>query len=361
MAHKGKVICILLAIMTVSLFAADDFDLQFVVITNDQVHFDVKVQIKRNNTDWDKLGDANFSFDYNTSALSNASLLVAHNFSGTFYETMTVTNPSNASVNIELLIADNGIDVTTGWMDVATVRFDVDDAGQSSNLVWLGSDVTFSAFDDDNTTLLDPGVLNNLDVSLPVQMTDIQAESTVEGIELSWTTQSEVNSMGFHVWRSDTEDGEYELLTTSLISSQGNNSSGAEYTFVDANVETNGTLYYKIEEKGADGSSQQYGPISVEARIIPEVFALEQNYPNPFNPLTTFTYDVPEIADVTIKVYSLLGKEVTTIYSKQQMPGRYTETWDGTNNRGQKLASGVYFLRMQAADFVQMRKMTLIR
>jgi flagellar hook assembly protein FlgD len=104
-----------------------------------------------------------------------------------------------------------------------------------------------------------------------------------------------------------------------------------------------------------------FGAIEVKALFIPTEYALSQNYPNPFNPSTTFTYDVPEVSEVTITVYSLLGKEVRTLYSEQQMPGRYTETWDGTDNTGRKLASGVYFLRMQAGSYSKLRKMTLIR
>jgi hypothetical protein len=197
--------------------------------------------------------------------------------------------------------------------------------------------------------------------SLPVQMSNMEGESTVDGIELRWETASEVGSAGFHVWRSDAVDGSYERITTSLIPGQGNNSSGAVYNFTDKNYEGDATYYYRIEQVDADGGSEMFSAIEVTALFIPTEYALSQNYPNPFNPMTTFTYDVPEVSDVTIRVYSLLGKEVRTLYSKQQMPGRYTEVWDGTDNTGRKLASGVYFLRMQAGSYSKLRKMTLIR
>jgi hypothetical protein len=201
----------------------------------------------------------------------------------------------------------------------------------------------------------------NRDASLPVQMSNMEAESTVDGIELMWETASEVSSLGFHIWRSNAEDGDYERITTSLIAGQGNSSSGATYNFTDKNYEANATYYYRIEQVDADGGSEMFSTIEVTALFIPTEYALSQNYPNPFNPMTTFTYDVPEVSDVTIRVYSLLGKEVRTLYSKQRMPGRYTEVWDGTDNTGRKLASGVYFLRMQTGSFSKLRKMTLIR
>jgi hypothetical protein len=215
---------------------------------------------------------------------------------------------------------------------------------------WLSSDITGGG------TYTNPA-----DESLPVQMSGMEAESTVEGIKLSWETSSEVHSLGFHVWRSESEDGEYERITTSLIAGQGNSSAGAVYNFTDKNFQANLTYYYRIEQVESDGGSEMFGAIEVKALFIPTEYALSQNYPNPFNPSTTFTYDVPEVSEVTITVYSLLGKEVRTLYRKQQMPGRYTETWDGTDNTGRKLASGVYFLRMQAGSYSKLRKMTLIR
>jgi hypothetical protein len=215
---------------------------------------------------------------------------------------------------------------------------------------WLSSDITGGG------TYTNPA-----DESLPVQMSGMEAESTVEGIKLSWETSSEVHSLGFHVWRSESEDGEYERITTSLIAGQGNSSAGAVYNFTDKNFQANLTYYYRIEQLDSDGGKAMFGAIEVKALFIPTEYALSQNYPNPFNPSTTFTYDVPEVSEVTITVYSLLGKEVRTLYSEQQMPGRYTETWDGTDNTGRKLASGVYFLRMQAGSYSKLRKMTLIR
>jgi hypothetical protein len=202
---------------------------------------------------------------------------------------------------------------------------------------------------------------NPADQSLPVQMSGMEGESTVEGIRLTWETSSEVNNAGFHVWRSNAEDGEYERITTSLIAGQGNSSAGAVYHFTDGNYEGNATYYYRIEQVDASGGSEMFGAIKVTALFIPTEYALSQNYPNPFNPSTTFTYDVPEVSEVTIKVYNLLGKEVRTLYSKQQMPGRYTQTWDGTDNTGRNLASGSYFLVLAAGEITRIHKILLLR
>jgi hypothetical protein len=83
---------------------------------------------------------------------------------------------------------------------------------------------------------------------------------------------------------------------------------------------------------------------------------LAQNYPNPFNPSTTIKYSIPKQSNVTIKVFDVLGREVTTLVNKEQSQGNYEVDFDGT-----KLSSGIYFYRLQAGDFVETKKMILIK
>ena len=98
-----------------------------------------------------------------------------------------------------------------------------------------------------------------------------------------------------------------------------------------------------------------------EGRSLPTGYAMVQNYPNPFNPVTRIVYHVPEVSNVRMIVSNVLGDELVTIFKGQQMPGQYTRTWDGTDENGQSLGSGVYILRLQAGGFTQVRKMMLIR
>jgi len=94
-------------------------------------------------------------------------------------------------------------------------------------------------------------------------------------------------------------------------------------------------------------------PISSE---IPKDFSLLQNYPNPFNPSTAIRYQIPSQNHVTLKVYDVLGREVATLVNEEVKPGSYEVTWDAT-----AFASGVYFYRLQTNDFVQTRKLVLLR
>ncbi len=104
----------------------------------------------------------------------------------------------------------------------------------------------------------------------------------------------------------------------------------------------------------------------VDELLIPKVFELNQNYPNPFNPSTTITYGIPFVSDVTIEIYNVLGQRVRVLVSENQMPAYYEAVWDGRNNLGSPVASGVYVYRMVASgnngeSFVQTRKMLFVR
>jgi hypothetical protein len=201
------------------------------------------------------------------------------------------------------------------------------------------------------------------DVSLPVQMASIQASTDPQrGISLTWETESERQSAGFHVWRSQSEAGQYTRITTALIPSAGGSESGGKYTYTDPNVRSGADYWYKIEEIGMDGTHTLYGPIRAAGNDpVPMQYALAQNFPNPFNPATTVAFELPEAAAVEIRVYTMLGKEVATLVNERRSAGRFTVDWDGTDGRGMKVASGVYFLRMSAGSYTAVRKMTYLR
>ena len=93
----------------------------------------------------------------------------------------------------------------------------------------------------------------------------------------------------------------------------------------------------------------------------PEAYALLNNYPNPFNPETTIKYHLPDPSHVKVEIYNMVGQVVRTLVDNQQNAGRYAVQWDATNADGQSLASGIYFYRVQAADFHDVKKMLLLK
>lgn len=94
----------------------------------------------------------------------------------------------------------------------------------------------------------------------------------------------------------------------------------------------------------------------------PKSFALHQNYPNPFNPTTKIEYDVKEHSRVVLKIYNVLGQEVRTLVDRMETPGanKFVE-WDGRNNAGHSVATGIYIYRIEMGNFVKSRKMMLVK
>jgi len=275
-----------------------------------------------------------------------------------------VTNPSgtytwqlNGTVS-----AGSGSQVTTGGISVATVRFYIQTSTGTSNIN-LGS--LQQTYEDDNVTVASVSYNNSGgDVPLPVLMSTMYTEvSSEKGVTIHWSTESEVNAAGFNVWRRDPNEVDYKPITTEIIPSLGTGSAGNHYTYSDIHVKEGNLYTYLIEEVSLSGAREFFGPIVVMGvNVIPQKFDLSANYPNPFNPETTFSYDVPEESEVTIKVYNLLGHEVKTLFDGYKQAGYYDDlTWYGKDERGENVSSGIYILRMQAGTFSKIRKMTLIR
>lgn len=143
-----------------------------------------------------------------------------------------------------------------------------------------------------------------------------------------------------------------------------------EPTLVDDDVTTGQTLFYRVAAFDFNGNRGEFSDevsllitsVNGDAgSTIPTSFALQQNYPNPFNPNTQISYDLPNDVNVVLKIYNMVGQEVRTLVNEQKTAGAYTATWDGRSNAGSKVASGVYLYVLRAGQFVQTKKMTLVK
>ncbi|MCK4857382.1 MAG: T9SS type A sorting domain-containing protein, partial [candidate division Zixibacteria bacterium] len=95
--------------------------------------------------------------------------------------------------------------------------------------------------------------------------------------------------------------------------------------------------------------------------LVPDGFSLYQNYPNPFNPSTVVEYSLKRSANVSFEVYNVLGQKVRHYDLGRQMYGSHRLTWDGYDNNGKLVSSGVYFYRLKAGDYTETKKMLLLR
>ena len=94
---------------------------------------------------------------------------------------------------------------------------------------------------------------------------------------------------------------------------------------------------------------------------IPEKFSLYQNYPNPFNPNTTIRYDIVNSTHVSLFVYDITGKLVRTIVNEVQATGERAIVWDGRNDNGETMGSGIYFYELTAGELKETKKMILVK
>ena len=95
--------------------------------------------------------------------------------------------------------------------------------------------------------------------------------------------------------------------------------------------------------------------------LVPEKFALHHNHPNPFNPITSLRYDLPEQAQVTLTIYNMLGREVSQLVNTTQEASYRSVQWNATDMHGKPVSAGVYLYQIRSGEFVQTRKVVLLK
>ncbi len=183
-------------------------------------------------------------------------------------------------------------------------------------------------------------------------------------VQLNWQDNS-WNESGFRIYRKfgyPNDPGEFSVIDTVM-----NNL----IQYVDATVLTDSTYSYWISAFNQFGQNSSdtititvSDPVEVEEienDELPDEFALLQNYPNPFNPNTVISYQLPVNGNVTIKIYDVLGNEVATLVNEEQAPGIYEIEFNAAQVSRPELTSGVYFYQLKAGDYIETKKMILLK
>jgi hypothetical protein len=212
------------------------------------------------------------------------------------------------------------------------------------------------------------------DHPLPVELSTFRATGKDRQVELFWKTASELLNSGFNVYRSDSEEGEYQEISSYRYNEDleglGTSAHGQDYRFTDNDFRllNDATYYYKIADVDVNGVITMHGPVTATPTAseadeqVARLFKLYPNYPNPFNPTTTIVVDLEEFTDeALIEVYDITGRLVKTLYSGPINQYRIMVEWDGTNNAGNTLSTGMYFYRYRSANRDIMRKMILMK
>jgi hypothetical protein len=188
--------------------------------------------------------------------------------------------------------------------------------------------------------------------TIPVELTSFSAIYNKTDITLQWETATELNNKGFKVERSIDQ---CDWKNIAFIQGNGNSTSPKVYGYVDNDLLAGDTKFqYRLKQIDYDGSFG-YTDI-VEVEVVPEQYELLQNYPNPFNPSTKIVFSIPEASFVQLKVYDVLGNEVSTLVNEEHNAGVYSIDFSGT-----RLTSGTYFYRLKAGNYVEIKKMVLLK
>jgi Secretion system C-terminal sorting domain len=265
---------------------------------------------------------------------------------------------------------------TTGVLtDGPTLRITYDIGGRADvivnpgNTAWAGS---YIGITEENLTLyLDGGDWGEGGM-LPVTLTSFTALLTDGSPELQWITQSEINNAGWNIYRSETEEQEESIMVNSeFIQGAGTTSQPTDYTYLDEYEVEEGTTYnYWLESIAFSGTSENFGPITLqipedgegESPEVPIVYGLHQNYPNPFNPVTAIKFALEEEGPVKLDIYNIKGQKVINLFNDNVVKDKEIEVyWDGCNENGKDVASGVYFYRLETLAKTYNRKMVLTK
>jgi len=204
------------------------------------------------------------------------------------------------------------------------------------------------------------------DNSLPVSISSFTAtEGAGQSVILRWITESEVDNAGFILERCGNEKNLWQTLTSyqtnDAMKSKGNTSNRTEYIYTDFTVEAGHSYYYRISAVSIQGKVTTYPHIFFQPDELPGKTFLEKAFPNPFNPHTYIAYHLAKATHVNITIFDMLGCSVKELYNGIQKAGTYHVYWNGTNENGTKVPSGIYIIRMRTDNTTQNQKVTFIR
>ncbi len=212
-----------------------------------------------------------------------------------------------------------------------------------------------------NGTLSGDGTINHAPLPVTLVSFTAQANPSGPGVMLEWVTATEVNNYGFTVQCREDSHQIFQDIPSSFVAGHGTTIEEHRYSYTHS-TGVAGKHVYRLKQIDLDGTIHypQVATLkpgqSAPAEEKPTEFVLSQNFPNPFNPSTTIRYGLPVKAHVTLVVYNALGQIVSRLVDEEQEAAYHEVRFDGTG-----LSSGFYFYKLEAGDFVSVRKILLVK
>jgi len=202
--------------------------------------------------------------------------------------------------------------------------------------------------------------------TLPVELSSFSvAMNAYNMVTLMWVTQSETNVSGFRIYRNSEDNLESATLLDIFVPAT-NTSQMQMYQVTDEEIFEDGIYYYWLENVDLDGASSLHGPTSITVSFtnnstptIPVIQGISQAFPNPFNPRLSLVCGMTKAGNASVDIYNARGQHVKTLFTGTQDKGSFTLQWDGTDELGRKLSSGVYYIKMSSAEQSSVRKVVL--
>ena len=187
--------------------------------------------------------------------------------------------------------------------------------------------------------------------TVPVELASFTGSVEGKKVKLEWKTVTETNNYGFEIQR---EISGGKFFTLGFIKGHGTSAEINSYVFNDISP-NDGNNRYRLKQIDFDNTFKLYEPVCVNfSKSL--TFSLGQNYPNPFNPETVIEYNLPYAGNVSLKIFDVLGRELTSLISAEQKAGRHAVSFNASG-----FSSGIYYYKLQCGTFTQTRKMMLVK
>ncbi|MCK9610608.1 MAG: hypothetical protein M0R67_05450 [Candidatus Cloacimonas sp.] len=232
----------------------------------------------------------------------------------------------------------------------------------------------FSGTDNDSANcfvdnLLYSNVLPIEEDTLPVELSNFRAELDYQNrIQLMWVTQSEVNLLGYYIYRNNEDDVATAELVSPIITAT-NTPSTQLYVFTDASVNEAGNYHYWLQCIDYQGNEKFFGPSICRYEFpgtnsgseIPLREGIRSIFPNPFNPCTTINYAMESAGSMELAIYNIKGQKVLGKTFAHSEKGNYKFLWDGCDEKGTGCSSGIYAIRMRCRGRNYLSKVAIIK
>ena len=342
-------------------------------------------------TNFNIISGTQFSFDIYSLRTTSPTFLMGNSSFFVKFSAGAMSNPRLSNINPKYTIGSftNSYDsMEVGFYPFATynrvgvqlnyiggpgdnITSDPGSLGLGERMATVTLDINSSDLRTDTTTLL-WDVLNSEVVStgfltaastwngsfigvLPVELASFTSNINKNNVNLNWSTSSEINNSGFEIERKSVSD-ENVWSKIAFVQGNGNSQEMKNYNYSDLGL-TAGRYNYRLKQIDFNGNYEFFELESEVVVGVPNQFELSQNYPNPFNPSTSITFSLPADSKVSLNIYDISGRLVSTLINNEfKTANYYTVTFNGSN-----LSSGTYFYKIQTERNSETKKMLLIK